>query len=136
FSAQSITYYLDGVNVYEGSVWTDGSTVDQLAFLFDNYESGFYVDNIVIAEDGASTGDFVSSTFSVYPNPAKDVINVANSVDAIENVTITDMNGRVVKQVVLGANEGQINIADLSQGVYILNATSNGKSVIEKIVKK
>ncbi len=87
-------------------------------------------------ESDASNEDFISSTFSVYPNPSKDVINVANSVDAIENVTITDMNGRVVKQVVLGVNEGQINISDLSQGVYILNATSNGKSVIEKIVKQ
>src|SRR5690606_18699401 len=95
------------------------------------------VDNVVLTSSAtASTGNFASSTFSVYPNPAKDVINVANSADAIENVTITDMNGRVVKQVVLGINEGQINIADLSQGVYILNATSNGKSVTEKIVKQ
>ncbi len=76
------------------------------------------------------------TNLKIYPNPAKDVINVANSADTIENVTITDMNGRVVKQVVLGVNEGQINISDLSQGVYILNATSNGKTVTEKIVKQ
>src|SRR5690554_608872 len=136
FVSGSIEYFIDGTSIYLGNVWSNATTVDQLFFVFDNYESGFYVDNIIIAEDGASTGNFASSTFSVYPNPAKDVINVANSVDAIENVTITDMNGRVVKQVVLGVNEGQINISDLSQGVYILNATSNGKSVTEKIVKQ
>ena len=72
----------------------------------------------------------------VYPNPANDVINIANAVDSIEKVTITDLNGRVVKTVVLGVNEAQINISDLSQGVYLLNATSNGATVTEKIVKK
>lgn len=71
----------------------------------------------------------------IYPNPVKDVINIVNTT-VIDNVIITDMNGRVVKQVVLGVSEGQINISDLSQGVYILNATSNGKSVTEKIVKQ
>ncbi len=84
----------------------------------------------------ASVNNHLTSAFSIYPNPTKDVINISNATDAIENVTITDMNGRVVKQVVMGVNEGQINISDLSQGVYILNATSNGKSVTEKIVKK
>lgn len=84
----------------------------------------------------ASVNNHLTSAFSIYPNPAKDVINISNVTDAIENVTITDMNGRVVKQVAMGVNEGQINISDLSQGVYILNATSNGKSVTEKIVKK
>ncbi|MFA5556953.1 MAG: T9SS type A sorting domain-containing protein [Flavobacteriaceae bacterium] len=86
--------------------------------------------------DTASTGDFASSAFSIYPNPAKDIINVANSVDAIENVTITDMNGRVVKQVAMGVNEGQINISDLNAGVYFVNINSNEGSLTTKIVKQ
>ena len=98
---------------------------------------GFPNNHIIIdlVEGTAGTEDFANAKFSVYPNPANDVINIAYA-DAIDAVTITDLNGRVVKQVVLGVNEGQINISDLSQGVYILNATSNGKSITEKIVKK
>jgi hypothetical protein len=83
----------------------------------------------------ASTEDFASN-FSIYPNPATSVINVANSADVINNVTITDLNGRTVKQVTVGVNDAQINISDLAQGVYILNATSNGKSFTQKIVKQ
>jgi len=75
-------------------------------------------------------------SFKLYPNPANDVINVSNAADAIEKVIITDMNGRVVKSVVLGVNDAQINISELSKGVYFLQATSNGASVTEKIVKK
>lgn len=87
---------------------------------------------IIINLDEVEMSDF---KLTIYPNPAKDVINI-NSTTAIENVTITDMNGRIVKNITLGVNEGQINIADLSQGVYILNAVSNGKSVTEKIIKR
>jgi hypothetical protein len=90
---------------------------------------------INVVEGTASTEDFASN-FSVYPNPATNVINVANSADVINNVTITDLNGRTVKQVTVGVNDAQINISDLAQGVYILNATSNGKSFTQKIVKQ
>lgn len=139
-SANMVSYYIDNVLVHEGALGVNQQhDIEQVRFAHDNYSAeGFaYFDNFKTNdEDDASTGNFASSTFSVYPNPAKDVINVANSADTIENVTITDMNGRVVKQVALGVNEGQINISDLSQGVYILNATSNGKSVTEKIVKQ
>ena len=98
---------------------------------------GFPDNHIIIdlVEGSAGTEDFANAKFSVYPNPANDVINVSYA-DAIDGVTITDLNGRVVKQVVLGVNEAQINIADLSQGVYILNVSANGKSITEKIVKK
>lgn len=135
FTAGTIEYLVNNTTIYTGSVWTTVTTVDQLTFLFDNYESGFYVDNIVISEGTASTEDFANAKFSVYPNPASDVINISYA-DTINAVTITDLNGRVVKQVLLGVNEGQINISDLSQGVYILNASANGKSVTEKIVKR
>ncbi len=90
---------------------------------------------INVVEGTASVEDFASN-FSVYPNPATNVINVANSADVINNVTITDLNGRTVKQVTSGVNEAQINISDLAQGVYILNASSNDKSFTQKIVKQ
>lgn len=84
----------------------------------------------------ASVDNHLAGSFSVYPNPATNVINVANSADVISDVIITDLNGRTVKQVAVGVNEAQINISDLAQGVYILNATSNGKSFTQKIVKQ
>src|SRR5690606_28855876 len=135
FNAGTIEYFLNGESIYQGATWTNATTVDQLFFVYDNYESGFYIDNIVISSRTVSVEDFASN-FSVYPNPATNVINVANSADVINNVTITDLNGRTVKQVAVGVNDAQINISDLSQGVYILNATTNGKSFTQKIVKQ
>lgn len=75
------------------------------------------------------------SELLVYPNPAKDIVNI-NSTAVIDNITIMDMNGRVVKNITLGVKEGQINITDLSEGVYILNAVSGSKSQTIKIIKQ
>ena len=134
----TVTYYMDNVQVFQGPAGANATgNIDHLRFVHDNYSPNglAYIDNIKLNEAPASVGDINTTKFSIYPNPANDVINVSYA-DAIENVTITDMNGRIVKQVVLGVNEAQINISDLSQGVYILNASANGKSITEKIVKK
>lgn len=131
-------------------VWTEytltlsgiGTSVQgRLAFRYfvnDNSTNSHYlaIDTFSVTTATASVDDVLTTTFSVYPNPAKDIINLSNSADTVENVTITDLNGRMVKQVVLSADKGQINIADLAQGVYILNATTNGKSLTRKIVKQ
>lgn len=53
----TIDYSIDGTNIYSGNVWTSATTVDQLFMVFDNYESGFYADNIVITEDSTMSVD-------------------------------------------------------------------------------
>ena len=62
----------------------------------------------------ASVDNHLAGSFSVYPNPATNVINVSNPADVISDVTITDLNGRTVKQVAVGVNDAQINISDLA----------------------
>jgi len=99
-------------------------------------EFAILIDDVEVVLSTFSVEDHLASSFSIYPNPATDVINISNSLDTIENITITDLNGRVVKETTLGTEQVQINISDLAQGVYILNATSNGKAITEKIVKK
>jgi len=133
-------YYIDGVKVDEvAATQSQLGVSDNMRFVHDNYNTGTagfaYVDNVRVNMDTFSTEDFTTASFSIYPNPATDFIRISNGVDTIENVTITDLNGRIVKQTILDANQ-QINISDLAQGVYILNATSNGKTITEKIVKK
>jgi len=71
----------------------------------------------------------------IYPNPSDGLINISNTA-VIENITIIDMNGRVVKQVALGMSEGQINVSDLSEGVYILNIVSGSNSQTVKIIRQ
>lgn len=78
------------------------------------------------------------SEFSVYPNPANDVVTISNAANAtIDAVTVSDLNGRTVKSVKLnGETTAQVNIADLSAGVYMMNISSDQGTSTKKIVKK
>jgi hypothetical protein len=70
-------------------------------------------------------------TVSVYPNPAKDRINIRSN-ETIQQISIIDLNGKVV----YSGNEKSINVSNLSNGVYFIKTvTLNGISNI-KFVKE
>jgi hypothetical protein len=69
---------------------------------------------------------------SVYPNPASDVLNIETE-EAIQNVTITSIDGKVVAN----ATSGSIDVSVLNAGVYVYNVTTvTGKTAKGNFVKK
>ncbi|MDO4728556.1 MAG: T9SS type A sorting domain-containing protein [Bacteroidota bacterium] len=87
--------------------------------------------------DNVSTDNFVKSTFSVYPNPASDLINITSSESNIAKITISDINGRVVKSFDFNnVSETSLNISDLANGVYMLNFDNDGVISTKKFIKK
>ncbi|CAN1497015.1 Secretion system C-terminal sorting domain [Flavobacteriaceae bacterium] len=84
-----------------------------------------------------STSEFLTSKFSVSPNPANDFISVTNSDNIlVSGISITDLNGRIVKQnSYTNVSDIQVNVSDLSSGMYMMNITSDKGSVTKKIVK-
>ena len=84
-----------------------------------------------------ATDSFFASNYAVGPNPATDVVNIsAKNNNTINTVEITDVNGRVVKNVTVNAATSQINVSDLNSGVYFLKASSENGVGTSKIVKK
>ncbi|WDO14241.1 T9SS type A sorting domain-containing protein [Flavobacterium sp. WW92] len=84
-----------------------------------------------------STNDFFASNFAVYPNPSNGLVNLASKNNmAINAIQITDLNGRVVRNInTNGVSETQINISDLTTGLYFLNVQTDSGSGTTKIVK-
>ncbi|RAR75387.1 T9SS type A sorting domain-containing protein [Flavobacterium aciduliphilum] len=86
---------------------------------------------------GVKQNSIVANKTAVYPNPTKDIVNVSNTEALINSVEISDVNGRVVKTVkVSDLNNAQINIADLSQGVYMIKINSDKGTATKKVVKE
>jgi hypothetical protein len=52
-----------------------------------------------------------------------------------ENVTIVDVNGRTVKTVVDNQTQLQINVSDLTSGVYFMNIETNEGKTVKKFIK-
>lgn len=97
-----------------------------------------YLDDLLVSQSVLSTSDFTDSKFSVYPNPANDIVKISNSASAsIDAVSISDLNGRTVKSVKLnGESRAQVNISDLSAGIYMMSISSDQGTAVKKIVKK
>jgi hypothetical protein len=79
-----------------------------------------------------STTDFNSfSDFSIYPNPANEVVSVKSN-ETIESLEIISLEGRKIKS----CNATKIDISDLSNGIYLMQIkTTEGKLGTKKIIK-
>ncbi|WP_417368945.1 T9SS type A sorting domain-containing protein [Flavobacterium beibuense] len=119
--------------------WT-ATEAGTYVFAFHNNSAAVGTGSIIldnfIATTELSTEDFLANQLSIYPNPATDVINVANAQN-INDINIVDLNGRIVKSAKFnGASEAQVNISDLSAGMYLMNVSSDQGTTTKKIVKK
>jgi len=96
-----------------------------------------YLDDLLLTQETLGTESFIASQFTVSPNPATDVINVSGKNNStISAVSLTDINGRVVKQTSFNnIAKIEMNISDLSAGVYMMNIKSSEGEATKKIIK-
>jgi hypothetical protein len=71
-------------------------------------------------------------TFTLYPNPASDFINITSDTFETKTVTIYNVLGKVV--LVANVTNAPINVASLSKGVYVVRVTEEGKTATRKLV--
>lgn len=102
--------------------------------LFDNINvRATNVDTLLGVEQVLIT----DKSFAVFPNPATNVVNITNDNTKIKQVTMTDLNGRVVKQASFeNLSKVELNIAELATGVYMMNIQSEAGDVTKKIIKQ
>ncbi|KFC20338.1 hypothetical protein IO90_14315 [Chryseobacterium sp. FH1] len=73
-----------------------------------------------------------NNAISVYPNPVSDVLHL-NSKNDVEQINIFNTVGQ---KVLSFKDSKSIDVSSLPAGVYIMNATSKGKTTTKKIIKK
>ena len=86
-----------------------------------------------------STGSFDASNLVVYPNPAKEVVQITlqNSTETMSKVVIYDIIGKAIKTIsVNNSQQTTINVSNLASGVYMIEITtdSNLKQIRKFIV--
>lgn len=74
--------------------------------------------------------------FSVYPNPAKEQLNIFTGKMGAVSYQIINAAGKVWKTGNLSSNQGKVNVSDLRAGFYFLKATDGENTVIKKVVKQ
>jgi len=104
--------------------------------------AGFSVN---IIEDASTIGvDELNNevSFEFYPNPAGDQLNfdVSNSTSQEAEVLVRDLNGRLIKTVSLdiAGNKSQhnIDVSEISSGVYIITLRTEQSNINKSMIKK
>lgn len=79
----------------------------------------------------------LQSKLILYPNPSNDSVRLELPIinQKIESVFIYDLKGVLVKKVNLNMVNPEIDISDLTKGVYILQANTKATQFSQKLVK-
>ena len=82
-----------------------------------------------------SNTEFEVSLFSLFPNPVKDILHItSNNKFSIETISIYDIMGKNVFKTTKNVQE--INIGNLSHGIYILKLDTSIGNASYKILKQ
>ncbi|MCF8295102.1 MAG: T9SS type A sorting domain-containing protein [Bacteroidales bacterium] len=85
------------------------------------------IDNLV------ETDEFSSTMFSFYPNPAQSVIQF-EGFNSAGILSIYSVTGAQIKQIALSNSNIEIDISDLSNGVYLIGFKSNGPETLKRLI--
>lgn len=81
------------------------------------------------------TPESYAASFSVYPNPVKDVLNIAPKSDLkIESINLFDALGRQVFQE--NGEKATVDLTDISNGIYFLKLSAQSNIFTIKIIKE
>ncbi len=107
------------------------------------YESGVRPSGIAVLYDNSEIVNVEESTYTmkdirIFPNPVKNQISIqVPTLDQARiQLTILDIEGKVVKTKSLVNNSSEIEVEDLTSGVYILLFDDGKERVGRKIMKK
>lgn len=142
---RSVYEYTDeyqGFELYEYTdtvySWYSASNQTQLASYTTVYANGSLVAH---QASYLSEADFVNSIneelttrpISIYPNPAKNYININNS--SISNsINIHDLSGKIVQTENIQFGLQQIKLSDLSSGIYYIKYQLAEEVYTEKLI--
>lgn len=90
---------------------------------------GWYYRNDLLSINEQTLNEIV-----ILPNPASQTLGILNSVLPLKEVSVIDFQGKTIKTL----NEGfeNIDVSNLSNGVYFLKISSENTQTIKKFIKK
>ncbi len=118
-------------------IWNNAlNDLENVSFTMDNISKA-YTEKVYPNEDGQfSIVNITKSTekensISIYPNPAKDIINISTP-NQIRNISIINFVGQTIYQ----GNSTRVNTDNFEAGIYIIIVETNESLTTKKIAIK
>jgi hypothetical protein len=91
--------------------------------------------SVVVGRTTAGVADFSKNAVVMYPNPTSNVLNFSSE-DVIEGIQVYNVMGQKVIDAKPGQNNAVVEVSGLTNGVYIVNTTINGKQSSARFIKQ
>jgi hypothetical protein len=97
---------------------------------------------ITVQTTNVGIEEHLLNSISLYPNPAKDVVNVQCALNDVQvrAIEVFDVYGKVVRTVetlhATSLQTAQINVSDFAAGMYFVRVTTEQGAVTKSFVKK
>ena len=73
---------------------------------------------------------------SIYPNPVANFVTLETSNSAIKNVSLYSKEGKLIAEYSINNTKTEIDLTNLSSGIYLLRIQTGTNSVTKKIIKQ
>ncbi|KPK79461.1 MAG: hypothetical protein AMS27_18010 [Bacteroides sp. SM23_62_1] len=73
--------------------------------------------------------------FSLYPNPAIDILNIETNISNLHCIEITSLNGQLLYNTKTEDHTFQIDLSSFQKGIYFITVRSRDYVITEKIIK-
>jgi hypothetical protein len=73
---------------------------------------------------------------AVFPNPAKDKLQIRSANEKHATVSISDLTGKVIQTTVTGTNERAIDVNHLAPGTYLVSVLIENQEVTQLFIKE
>ena len=134
--------YMSSLNAHFGI--GQATTIDQVVIkwpsgIIDTYNNVTPNQTLLVVEGSTlAVNSFNNGVFSVYPNPAKNVVNIQlkdNLSVTLKSASVYDLTGKVVLET--SELNQPINVEKLSTGTYIMSISdTNNKNYSQKFIKE
>lgn len=132
----------------QGNVWRK-ATIDMTPFVGmtanvkfrvltgNDFRSDIAIDDFQLIDTATTVGmsETQLSSLKVYPNPSKGIFTLDLGTQVTNaQLSIFDINGRVIQENVLVGSTHQIDLSHLEKGVYFLQLTAGEERINKKLI--
>lgn len=141
-NAIAYNFYSDGVLAMENITDTQitmecdyGFYVFAVEALYENEMTSVKMVKGIDYQDHTSVAENQENVYNIYPNPTNSNITICG--DEINMVEVYNICGQKVMSVKANSNNVNVNMSELTTGVYMVKIIdNNGNSTVNKVVKR
>ncbi len=89
-----------------------------------------FIENLMATADAN-----LNASVSIYPNPVKDKLTISSE-DKIKSMELFDINGSLIRTVLINDNTSTHNLHSLNSGIYVLRIQTDKGTIVQKIIKQ